>query len=181
MEALQIFPGTENPEDFKVFASLDLQSEAMHVRFRVHGPINALLLPPLVANPQYREGLWQHTCFEMFLQVEGETSYEEWNLSPAGHWAYFAFQDYRQRVEGDLKLEPLKPLSYLNNDFQWQIVAELPLYHSFVQRSLSLQYGLCCILELKSGEKQYWSLVHAGERPDFHRPDSFQGKLRLRG
>jgi hypothetical protein len=31
---------------------------------------------------------------------------------------------------------------------------------------------------LKSGEKQYWALEHAGEKPDFHLAASFVGEGR---
>lgn len=62
--------------------------------FMVDAPLDALRLPP-PAEPARRDGLWQSTCFELFLRAEGGESYFEFNFSPSGEWAAYRFDNYR--------------------------------------------------------------------------------------
>jgi hypothetical protein len=57
-------------------------------------PPEALRLPPAVT-PARADGLWQRTCFELFLRRPGETGYYEFNFSPSGEWAAYRFDGYR--------------------------------------------------------------------------------------
>ena len=41
------------------------------------------------------DGLWQRTCFELFVFDEDSGSYMEFNFSPSGEWAAYAFDGYR--------------------------------------------------------------------------------------
>ena len=46
-------------------------------QYRLHGNLTDLKLPaPSQAKAQ--DGLWQHTCFEAFVQVQGVAAYYEW-------------------------------------------------------------------------------------------------------
>lgn len=54
--------------------------------------------------PDYRhihraDGLWQSTCFELFLGSPAETGYIEFNFSPSGAWNCYEFSDYRQGMQ----------------------------------------------------------------------------------
>src|SRR5262245_20356349 len=44
------------------------------------------------------DGLWQHTCFEAFVSVQGDSAYREFNFSPSGEWAVYCFRSYRERT-----------------------------------------------------------------------------------
>jgi hypothetical protein len=44
-------------------------------------------------------GLWQHTCFEVFVMAEDGPGYREFNFSPSGEWAVYAFRSYRDGGE----------------------------------------------------------------------------------
>jgi hypothetical protein len=57
----------------------------------------ARLRIPAPQTPGSADGLWEHTCFEAFVGVAGETAYHEFNFSPSGEWAAYAFSGYRQR------------------------------------------------------------------------------------
>jgi len=61
-------------------------------------PPEALRLPPAVV-PARADGLWQRTCFELFLRRPGEAGYCEFNFSPSGEWAAYRFDDYREGME----------------------------------------------------------------------------------
>lgn len=58
----------------------------------------ARLLIPEPKNSARTDLLWEHTCFEAFIGLSGSPAYREFNFSPSGQWAAYAF-DYRQRVE----------------------------------------------------------------------------------
>ena len=41
----------------------------------------------------------------------------------------------------------------------------------------SWEINLTAVLEEQDGTKSYWALAHPPEKPDFHMPDCFIGKL----
>jgi hypothetical protein len=51
-------------------------------------------------------GLWAHTCFEVFVMAEDGPGYREFNFSPSGEWAVYAFRSYRDGGELDVDLAP---------------------------------------------------------------------------
>ena len=68
------------------------------VRYRVEGDIGRLRVPP-PRPPGVAEGLWHHTCCEMFVASRGSNAgspaYHELNFGPSGEWAAYAFARYR--------------------------------------------------------------------------------------
>ena len=48
-------------------------------------------MPP-PAEPARVDGLWQATCFEMFLKHDDDDAYREWNFAPSGEWAAYDFE-----------------------------------------------------------------------------------------
>ncbi len=180
MDQLRPFTPTPVSEAFHVLCDLDFRAEALELRYRIQGPIDELILPVTVANPHFRDELWATTCLELFLQEVGQPAYEEWNFSPSGNWAYYNFLNYRQLSGGSLRLQPLEPLTWIRNDHQLLLQVKVPLYQTFTTERRDLRYGLTAVLHLKSGEKQYWAMEHAGEKPDFHLAESFKGEGRPR-
>ncbi|MEC7623147.1 MAG: hypothetical protein VYA25_03070, partial [Pseudomonadota bacterium] len=49
------------------------------------------LVLPAPAGKRREDGLWQTTCFELFLQPDGVSAYCEFNLSPSERWAAYDF------------------------------------------------------------------------------------------
>ncbi|WP_141732111.1 DOMON-like domain-containing protein [Oligoflexus tunisiensis] len=178
MEQLQPFAPTPAAAAFKILCDLDFRADVLELRYRVQGPIDDLALPMIVVNPQFRDELWTTTCLEIFLQEAGQPAYEEWNFSPSGNWAYYHFQSYRQPSGEAQRLQPLEPLLWIRNDHQLLLQVKIPLPQAFTTDRHELRYGLTAVLHFKSGEKQYWALHHAGDKPDFHRPESFLGEGR---
>ena len=74
-----------------------IQRNALEIRvlYVVTGNLQGLRLPAPADNPGYRDHLWQHTCFELFLARLNRPEYVEMNFSPSGHQALFLFPDYR--------------------------------------------------------------------------------------
>ena len=61
----------------------------------LRGDIARLRIPE-DCTPERTDQLWEHTCFEAFFAAHGESAYREFNFSPSGQWAAYAFKDYRQ-------------------------------------------------------------------------------------
>jgi hypothetical protein len=65
------------------------------VKFGVECPIGQISTPaPEV--PQRADGLWRTTCFELFARDPRSGAYLEFNMSPSGCWAAYAFDSYRE-------------------------------------------------------------------------------------
>ena len=43
--------------------------------------------------------------------------------------------------------------------------------------AMTLRLGLAAVVESVQRQLGYWALRHAGERPDFHHPDSFEFEI----
>jgi hypothetical protein len=133
--------------------------------YRLEGDTSDVVIPPR-ALAQRTDGLWQATCFEVFLSV-GKTSYLELNFAPSGEWAAYRFTDYRQ---GMRELEVGAPEIRLADDC---LVASIDLE---VDPGTAL--NLTAVIEHKDGARSYWALAHPkSNRPDFHARDCFIAKL----
>jgi hypothetical protein len=83
---------------------LDLaEPNILWLRYSIIGDMRRLRIPRL-SSPTRRNGLWQHTCFEVFVKGSG-AAYFELNISPSRQWAAFCFDAYRQGM-AQLQLSP---------------------------------------------------------------------------
>ena len=77
-----------------VAVTVRLSGEGLHFAFLVTGDLESIVIPPPAA-PRRADGLWETTCFEAFVRGDG-AAYSEYNFSPSGEWAAYAFDDHRQ-------------------------------------------------------------------------------------
>lgn len=135
--------------------------------FRVSGRIADVLVPE-AAVPARMDGLWKHTCFEMFLKPGEGEGYYEFNFSPSGEWAAYKFDSYRQgmRVAEEISPPKIALRKYADG---------LELRVEIALESVPGPYrlGLSAVIEGTNGSISYWALAHPAEKPDFHRPDGF--------
>lgn len=141
---------------------LERSPEILTVRYELDAELNSLRIPQ--AGPMRRgDQLWQHTCFELFVS-ERMPAYQEFNLSPSGEWAAYAFSRYRNAafssagIEG-LQIETKPKLMILE--------AAIPLGPGAAKVALS------AVIESADGTLSYWALRHPAGKPDFHHPDAF--------
>ncbi|MEO8411880.1 MAG: DOMON-like domain-containing protein [Propionivibrio sp.] len=140
----------------------------------------ARLLIPVEPSPERADLLWEHTCFEAFIGVQGETAYHEFNFSPSGQWAAYAFSDYRQRVD----VPPGGPAPQITARL---FAGRLELEASVTAAALpanpanaAWQIGLAAVVEAADtvdGSHSYWALRHPAARPDFHQRETFALEL----
>src|SRR5688572_16223967 len=93
---LQAFQPEPQGSNFVVQGSLTYQAPWLAVRFTVHGAVTDLVLPHELQSPERQDGLWEHTCFELFCARRHSVRYWEINVSPCGNWNTYRFDDYRQ-------------------------------------------------------------------------------------
>lgn len=148
----------------------------LSVAYTLEGDLNRLQLP--APRPShFADGLWQHTCFELFVARSGRPAYHEFNFAPSGEWGAYAFSRYREaapfvpgrldpRIGVHRKTEALELEAWIRLD-------RLSPTHCSAKLSLALS----AVIEEKSGALSYWALRHPPGQPDFHHPDAFALEL----
>jgi hypothetical protein len=154
------------PKPEQLLLEYALQGDLAGVRL----PAAAARVPPAAPT----DGLWQHTCMEVFVGAAAAGtnpgSYLEFNLAPSGQWAAYRFSGYRA---GMAPLTGIRPPR-----IQLQTRADEMVLHADVElppdlAPAGLRLGITAVVEKAEGGLSYWALRHAGDRPDFHHPDSF--------
>ena len=130
-------------------------------------PAGLLIPAPCPAGPA--DELWRHTCCEAFVGVPGEAAYLEFNFSPSGQWAVYAFGDYRRRIEAYVPAAT-PVIDVRNLPDRLELDAHLP---PALLPPAPLQLGLTAVVEGTDGSLAYWALAHPADRPDFHLRDGF--------
>lgn len=139
------------------------------LRYMMDIPLNNLALPD-PAERERADNLWQTTCFELFVRLPGHASYAEFNFSPSGQWAAYAFAGYRDLLDNIVLMGA--PEIYLDAGEEW-LNAEVTLMLPEPWATASLDVALSAVIEETDGTKSYWALAHPPGKPDFHHPDCF--------
>ena len=139
--------------------------------YGLSGALARILIPPRCA-PRIVLDLWQHTCLEVFVAVDGARAYHELNFAPSGEWAAFAFRDYRdgEPLENDL-LAP--SIDVRHAPARFELDAHVPLHRlSEAYINSRLRLGLSAVVETRDGALSYWAVHHPREYPDFHHAEA---------
>ena len=138
------------------------------LRLSLAGDLSALSIPESSLSRR-ADKLWEHTCFEAFLMAGEGPGYLEFNFSPSGEWAVFAFRGYRERR--DLAVEAAPGIVVYRSDDLLELSAEIS--GEYIPSGGPLRLGLSTVVEDAQGVKSYWALRHPAAKPDFHHVDSF--------
>lgn len=139
------------------------------LRYEIAGAVERILLPAQTG-PERRDGLWQHTCFEIFARSAGARSYVEFNFSPSTYWAAYAFDDYRAGMRA-LEYRHV-PSIRLSRDAR-SLTLETQIELDFAADATLDRFALAAVIEDIDHRKSYWALAHPTAQPDFHHPDAF--------
>lgn len=137
------------------------------LRYRIEGDLERLRIPSPSA-PAPGERLWEHSCCEAFVASAGAVDYREFNFSPSGAWAAYAFRSYRQ---GEPWRVADPGIDVRRSGQALELRARVPA----PPRKLSV--ALCAVIEDCDGVLSYWALHHPAGKPDFHRRDGFALEL----
>jgi hypothetical protein len=146
------------------------RADGIALRFEIDAPAGSLVLPP-PAPPLRANHLWETTCFEMFLRPAGESGYLEFNFSPSGRWAVYAFDAYRAGRVAAPAASPTMELDTRAEGIAADIVLALDL------PAPAYEVGLCAVVEERGFGKSYWALSHGAPAPDFHHRSCFAEEL----
>jgi hypothetical protein len=141
---------------------------------------------PLIRLPSHAvarraDRLWEHTCFEAFVRAKGQSAYYEFNFSPSGEWAAYAFRRYRDGgTTNDDILDANITVRREGEVFELDTVVHLD-HLPMISRDASLRLGLSAVIEDINGRLSYWALKHPLGKPDFHHPDNFALEIPLGG
>lgn len=168
MKALNSF--NNSTSDFKLEADANRAGQVLKLVYKIVDVKNLLNLPTSFIGDEKTisriDGLWNDTCFEMFLRPSGKKCYYEFNFSLKPAWNEYFFESYRKpqppQQSHDISLKQIHwngqnleiELSGLNPDEKFEI-------------------SFTAVLKEKLGAIHYMALKHAGSEPDFHHVDSF--------
>ncbi len=80
---------------------------SLNVGYWLRDPNQWIQWPELVASHPRQDFLWEQTCFEIFIGVQGEDFYREINLSPSQAWQAY---------------QPLKNIVILSKCHLWPLM-----------------------------------------------------------
>ena len=146
---------------------------SLTLAYRLWGDMVRLLIPQNQPSER-KDFLWEHTCFEAFIGVRDDPAYREFNFSPSGQWAAYAFFNYRQRDETFVctAAPKISPKLFAGRFELEAIIAP----EALPPNPATLKIGLSAVVESADtvdGRHSYWALRHTAERPDFHHRDAF--------
>jgi hypothetical protein len=146
-------------------------SAELQMTFRLDGDISRILVSA-PSTPRFAKQLWEHTCFEAFIAVDGQPAYHEFNFAPSGEWAVYAFSGYRDGAPvADETLRPNIATRSTANRFELDALVRLDSLSAIYPRA-TLRIGLSAVIETSDG-LSYWALRHPKDKPDFHNADGF--------
>lgn len=153
-----------------------LPNKNLLIRYILAANLAQLRIPEPMP-PEFTDGLWEHTCFEAFIGVAGEKDYHEFNFSPSGQWAAFAFSDYRLRRQWTASQPSRSKIVVNHKRLQMETLIE-PVNLPANPLNKPFQLGLTAVVETIDGSRSYWALHHPGVRPDFHHRGGFVQPVR---
>ncbi len=155
----------------RISGTLGRWGNVLSVSYDLHGTLEAIAVPAPADNPGRRDGLWNETCFELFLSPDNADRYWEFNFSPAGNWNVYRFEAYRQGMHEEQAFATLL-FSVQTHPAALNLSVELDL-EKIIPRDQVLKVGISAVIRSAAGACTYWALVHPGAQPDFHRRDGF--------
>ncbi len=148
-----------------------LAADRWQIWYLLHGDLTQVVIPP--SGPAERsDGLWRHTCCELFARAPGTNDYFEFNFSPSGDWAAYQFDDYRSgRTDAVLTRAP--QIRFKATGDRLRVDVELRIDAPALRTTVPLSLACAAVIEQTDGSLSYWALAHPDDKPDFHHADSF--------
>ena len=150
---------------------ISLDAQWLRLRWRIEDA-QALVVPAFAGRGR-ADGLWQTTCFELFVRDGGGPAYVEFNLSPSERWNAYCFSETRTGQE-EFAL-PQEPACTMRQGSSFAIFdAAIPAVPLFAGEPA---IALSAVIEEEGGLLSYWALAHPAPQPDFHAPACFAAQL----
>lgn len=157
-------------EAISLVGAIEQESPAtLNIGFWIRDPNQYIQWPDQVIGHPRQDYLWEQTCFEVFIGVQGEDFYREINLSPSHAWQAYQFEEYRfpenmppEHAE-DIDIHELKRTHY-----GLKVSIDLSQFlHDHQLKWSNLFIGLSAVLNTTQG-LQYFAMQHSSPQADFH-------------
>lgn len=149
---------------------LTVYAGEIEMTYIVSGNLDTLRIPLPVVSPLRMDHLWEHSCFELFVAVQQQAAYWEFNFSPAGHWNAYGFSSPRQGMQPEAQIKEVYVLTKKMPN-QLVLTANVPLLKAW--KNVKLDIGISAILQDQQNTRRFFALQHRGEKPDFHQRETF--------
>ena len=169
---LKCHPSTRTETVRAVQVHVRRSASELRATFRLDGDLDRISIPTPGA-PRIGTELWRRTCFEVFIAVDGQTAYHEFNFAPSREWTVYAFTGYRKG--GPVANEMLRPdiaVRISGNQLELDSCVRLDALSAIHPRA-AFRIGLAAIIEASDGTLSYWALRHPAGQPNFHDADGF--------
>ncbi|BDA75528.1 hypothetical protein RIVM261_031840 [Rivularia sp. IAM M-261] len=168
--SLQPFPSTQAPSNLKITGNIARNENLLTISYNLLGDIQQVdIASP--ETPQRKNELWLDTCFEFFLGAENSPGYWEFNLSPAGHWNTYRFDNYRQGMQEETAFTTL-PFNVKHNPDSFDLALDIDLT-KIISIAQQIEVAITTVIKSTNGDVSYWALSHKGAEPNFHLRESF--------
>ncbi|MCC2680373.1 MAG: hypothetical protein K0R29_2949 [Pseudobdellovibrio sp.] len=163
----RLLPFGEVQSNIEISADLTIRSaDLIDVIFKWSDPHNKIVFSDEPSNSR-QMGLWQQTCFEVFIQPSGAKKYFEINLTSKKAWNVFSFDDYRM-PQPPREVQGAELVSFNMNGTEIRASFKLP---GADLKKINISF--CSVVVLKDAGVTYWSVKHADTKPNFHHFGSF--------
>jgi len=159
-----------NYPNIKIEANISLKDSILLIKYIMIGDILSLNIPKY-KTPKFVYGLWNATCFELFIANKNQDSYIEFNFSPSKEWACYAFNDYRLK---DKNIDVINPsIDFLYDEYSAEMIVSFDIsYFNYINFD-DLDVSITAVIKNDEDEVSYWAINHAKENADFHARESF--------
>ncbi len=158
-------------KNLKVQGSLKREKNQFSLTILIKDPQESIKFSYLNPSGLKREfGLWEKTCFEVFLKKSNANEYIEFNFSSDQEWSCFHFDNYKEGMK-DYQPVSIKELTFDPKQLIFKASWE------FISLDWEIDCGVTAILQKKDLSKTFWALSHPNLTPDFHDFKSFSLKL----
>jgi mannose-1-phosphate guanylyltransferase len=122
--------------------------------------------------PQRKDELWKSTCAEIFIGEKGSTNYTEFNFSSTLDWNAYSFDSERTGMR------PAEVRCHVHQNFN--SIGSDPVAtigFQFDLDTIPFEIGVTAVIDWKDGLKEYYSLQHTKDKPDFHNRKDWTWRL----
>jgi hypothetical protein len=173
--SLQPFPYNQPQPNLKIAGNITRIANKLKINYTLSGDISAVDITPPSHTPVRKFELWEKTCFEFFIGIKDSPQYWEFNLSPAGHWNIYSFDNYRQGMKEETAFS-LLPFTVENFSDSILLSLEVDLDKIIIEEK-TIEVAITTVIQDKNNQFSYWALIHKGEEANFHLRDSFMIEL----
>ena len=149
--------------------ALGRTNEGYRLWYFLIGDIGRIVVPDQSERASRTDDLWKTTCFEAFVKGDKGDAYCEFNFSPSGDWASYAFDRYREGRRD------MPTAVTINTERLANLLCVEARFNADFAKSTRL--CLAAVVEEVGGAITHWSLAHSADKPDFHDDSCFAVRL----